>query len=347
VVVLNDVIEVSYTGDILAHRRCPRAWAYEQHVGFAPYEQVQAMEGRLLHHAMEWLARRYETTGKLVRLGELAEQLEHYYRVLRARGIITAFSTRAEVLGRILDNLYSGSGERAKLQRPVSTVIRGAQHTEYELRSVRKVLPQRFAGKERILLTGIIDLVLQQPDALTYERAWVWDDEASLTGHLEERIVGASPGDEEIWDFKATRSTTKYFEDYVRQVATYAALYRERKGELPVRCVLFFVNEPVAAGKLVAIPVSNPLVASAVDWTVEQVHELRKTTLQFAQEPQSIEGGSLLHRDRPVGKRVTEDLKAQCTACGQRFDCAEYTTAIGSSETRPKRDVDPLAVERN
>ena len=47
---MNDVIEVSYTGDLLAHRRCPRAWAYEKHAGFVPYEQVQAMEGRLLHH---------------------------------------------------------------------------------------------------------------------------------------------------------------------------------------------------------------------------------------------------------------------------------------------------------
>ena len=50
----SDVVEVSYTGDLLAHRRCPRSWVYEQHAGFHPYEQIQAMEGRLVHHAMEW-----------------------------------------------------------------------------------------------------------------------------------------------------------------------------------------------------------------------------------------------------------------------------------------------------
>ena len=33
----------------------------------------------------------------------------------------------------------------------------GAQHTEYELRAVRKVIPGEFAGKGRILLTGVID----------------------------------------------------------------------------------------------------------------------------------------------------------------------------------------------
>jgi PD-(D/E)XK nuclease superfamily len=344
---MNEVIEVSYTGDLLAHRRCPRAWAYEKHVGFVPYEQVQAMEGRLLHHAMEWLTRRYDTSAELAPRADLATQLEHFYRVLRARGITTAFASREEVLGRILDNLYASKGENAKLQPAVSTVIRGAQHTEYQLRSVKKVIPERFAGKSKILLTGIIDLVLQQPDALTYERAWVWDDEIELVGHLEERKVEAKEGDEEIWDFKATRSGTKYFEDYVRQVATYAALYRERKGELPVRCVLFFVNEPDPAEKLIAIPVTDKLVDNAVRWTVEQVEDLRNTTVRFSKDPKSIEGGSLLHRERPVGKRVTEDLKAQCTACGQRFDCEEYTTSIGSSPVKPKRDVDPLAVERS
>lgn len=344
---MNGIIEVSYTGDLLAHRRCPRAWAYEKHVGFVPYEQVQAMEGRLLHHAMEWLARRYANNGGLTTRGDLKEQLEHYYRVLRARGITTAFTTREDMLERILDNLFVGKEDGASMRRAVSAVIRGAQHTEYQLRSVRKVIPERFAGKNKILLTGIIDLVLQQPDALTYRRVWTWDDPVALTGCVEEKALEATPGDEEIWDFKATRSSTNYLDDYVRQVATYAALYRERTDKLPKRCVLFFVNEPRDAEKLLAIPINDALVDNAVKWTVEQVENLRKTTIDFSKRPESIEGGSFLLRDRPIGERVTSDLKAQCTACGQRFDCPEYTTSIASPMAKPKRDVDPLAVGRN
>jgi len=61
---MTDVLEVSYTGDILAHRRCRRSWCYEKYAGFYPYEQVQAMEGRLVHHAMEWLALRFRETSK-------------------------------------------------------------------------------------------------------------------------------------------------------------------------------------------------------------------------------------------------------------------------------------------
>ena len=144
---MSDVIEVSYTGDLLAHRRCPRAWCYENHAGFVPYEQVQAMEGRLLHHAMEWMSRRYADGGGLAVRDELREQLERFYRVLRSRGITTAFTTRDEVLDRITDNLFRGEA----LRRPVEAAVRGAEHTEYELKSVRKVLKTDFAGKNRIL----------------------------------------------------------------------------------------------------------------------------------------------------------------------------------------------------
>jgi hypothetical protein len=33
---------------------------YEKRAGFHPYEVVQAMEGRLVHHAMEWLTRQHQ-----------------------------------------------------------------------------------------------------------------------------------------------------------------------------------------------------------------------------------------------------------------------------------------------
>jgi hypothetical protein len=97
---MNDVIEVSYTGDILAHRRCARSWAYEKHAGFNPYEQVQAMEGRLLHHAMEWLARRYKETAVLPTAAEARAQLERHFKVLWARGFRTAFANKQETLDR-------------------------------------------------------------------------------------------------------------------------------------------------------------------------------------------------------------------------------------------------------
>jgi hypothetical protein len=130
-------------------------------------------------------------------------------------------------------------------------------------------------------------------------------------------------------------------------VITYAALYRERTDRLPERCVLFFVNERKEENKLLAIPIDDQLVDRGVEWTVDQVGELRRTQIRFSRGPETVAGGSQLLRQKPVGERVDEDLKAQCTGCGQRFDCVEYTTSIGSSGNSPKRDVDPLAIGRN
>jgi len=340
---MSDVIEVSYTGDLLAHRRCPRAWAYEKHAGFVPYEQVQAMEGRLLHHVMEWMSRTYREEGNLASREEVFEQLERFYRILRSRGITTSFASRQEVLERITSNLFRGRG----LRKPVAAAIRGAEHTEYELRSVRKVLNTEFAGKSRILLTGIIDLVLQQQDPLTYQQVWRWDDIESLEGQAEPGDDDAAPGDREIWDIKGSRIKTPYLIDYVRQVITYAALFRERTGTLPRRCVLFFVNEARDEDALLSIPADDEVVDSGLRWTVAQVADLQRTLTSFEDDPGAVPGGTVLRRERPVGDRVDEVLSTQCTGCAQRFDCEEYTTHLGSTAGRVKNDVSLYTVTKN
>src|SRR5579863_1014566 len=126
---MNDVIEVSYTGDLLAHRRCARAWVYEKYAQFQPYEQVQAMEGRLVHHAMEWLARFYAENEKHPGLSEFRKQLEHHFRVLWARGLRTTFVSKEDTLNRVQANLFPSG----KMDHIVRTVVEGALHTEYEL----------------------------------------------------------------------------------------------------------------------------------------------------------------------------------------------------------------------
>ena len=103
----------------------------------------------------------------------------------------------------------------------VRAAIEGAQHTEYELRAVRKVIPADFAGSSRILLTGVLDLVIQQQQPLTYQRRWQWDRIDRLLGHVAKTQVA---GDVEIWDSQASRASTKYIVNYVRQLLTYAAL---------------------------------------------------------------------------------------------------------------------------
>ncbi len=53
-------------------------------------------------------------------------------------------------------------------------------------------------------------------------------------------------------------------------------------------------------------------------------------------------------RDKPDGKggrTVSEILKAQCTACGERFGCRTYTGSLKGGGTYP--DVDRLNVFKN
>ena len=153
--------------------------------------------------------------------------------------------------------------------------------------------------------------------------------------------------DIEIWDYKGSRSGTPYLIDYVRQLLTYAALYRERVGELPARCVLFFVNEPDRSEQLIAVPVDEEIVRRAVEWTYEQVGHLQKTIGIFQKDPCAVPGGDFERRGAKVGNRMTDELKKQCTACGFRFDCDEYGTHLRSDRKKPHPDIDIYNVRKN
>jgi DNA helicase-2/ATP-dependent DNA helicase PcrA len=343
---VSDVIEVSYTGDLLAHRRCPRAWAYEKHAGFHPYEQVQAMEGRLVHHAMEWLTKFRKDTGRHADRAELKAQLEHYFRVLWARGVRTAFASKEKTIKRVLDNLFpppKGEDEGRDMHPTVLAAIEGAQHTEYELQTVRKLVPIEHDGKKRLLLTGILDLVIQQQQPLRYKRVWKWTDRKKLIGEPAKGDVQARINDLEIWDYKGTRGYSEYLNDYALQLLTYANLYRERTGRRPERCILFFINEPKRDEQLLAIPLEDDLLEAALAWTVARVKELQQTIRDFRSDPCSVLGGD--KTDDKGRRSVSEILKAQCTACGERFECPTYVGGLKGGTSHP--DVQKLNVFKN
>ncbi|MBW3597758.1 MAG: PD-(D/E)XK nuclease family protein [Planctomycetes bacterium] len=340
---MRNVIEISYTGDLLAHRRCPRAWAYEKYAGFHPYEQVQAMEGRLIHHAMEWLCAYFARETRHANRSELEDQLKRYFRVLWARGIRTTFASKKETIERILDNLLPNKAAPDRLHPTVRAAIEGAQHTEYELRTVKKLVALHHDGKERLLLTGILDLVIQQQNPLQYERLWKWKDKSKLTGEVREGVVKARSNDLEIWDYKGSRGDSPYMRDYVLQLLTYANLYRERTGKRPERCVLFFINEKKRKDQLVAIPLDDDLLNMALDWTIERVKDVQKTMRAYQADPCGVDGGD--YKVARTGKlRVSESLTKQCTACGRRFDCESYKLHLGGLK---HPDIDLLNVRKN
>jgi hypothetical protein len=246
--------------------------------------------------------------------------MERHFRVLWSRGLRTAFTSKTATLHRVPEALFP----KGRKDSTVRIAVEGALHTEYEIRAVRQLIQANFFGKRRMLLTGIIDLVVQQQNPLQYSRVWSWTSRDDLEGKVTETVLKARENDLEVWDYKGSRAGTPYKTDYVRQLLTYAALYRERTGVLPSRCVLFFVNERSKPDQLVVVLIDEDIIERSLKWTIHQVRELRKTAIKFEQDPTSVDGGSLHLLTRPVGQRVDGELKKQCTACGLRFDCSEY-----------------------
>jgi hypothetical protein len=133
-------------------------------------------------------------------------------------------------------------------------------------------------------------------------------------------------------------------------VVTYAALLQDRIG-LPRRCVLFFTNEkPNSGRRLLAIPIDQEVVDASIAWTLEQVRHLRETVLELQRDPLAVVGGDFTRRDQPLAERVDMELKAQCTACSQRFDCNTYRAFLAKGEPGAgpdPTDVDILNVTKN
>ena len=337
---MNEILSVSYTGDLLAHRRCPRSWAFGKLAGFHPYEQAQALEGSLIHHTMEWLVDFYRANGDYPSVDQVRQQLESRFSVLWARGLKTAFASKQATVDRVLGNIYPNDMIRPSVQ----AAVEGASHTEYELRAVRKIVPGDFQGKEKLMLTGILDLVLHQRRGFQFNRAWQWTDLERLQGRAVDAVTTAEAEDLEVWDYKGTRADGPYERDYVLQLLTYARLYQERTGVLPKRCVLFYINEQAQEDELLAIPISEEVISAAEAWTVSQAQALRQTALSFQRDPSSVAGGSLEYSDPDTGSRIDPVLKKQCTACGHRFNCDAYIEALGGAD---HADVDLLNVGKN
>jgi PD-(D/E)XK nuclease superfamily len=154
--------------------------------------------------------------------------------------------------------------------------LTGRQAPEYELRTVRKLVAIEHEGKKRLLLTGILDLVIQQEHPLRYKRVWNWEDRRSLAGEPIKGDLPAKKNDLEIWDYKGTRGDSEYLNDYVLQLLTYLNIYQERTDRRPERCVLFFINEPKRDEQLVAIPLDDKLLDAALAWTVARSRNCRR-----------------------------------------------------------------------
>ena len=124
------------------------------------------------------MTRRHREDRNHVTRTDLRSQLEQQFRVLWARGFRTSFSSKTETLDRVAEHLFP----KGTMDRVVRIVIEGAQHNQYQLRTVRKLVQADFGGKSKLLLTGVLDVVIEQEGALSYAQTWEWTDRPHLQG---------------------------------------------------------------------------------------------------------------------------------------------------------------------
>ena len=101
----------------------------------------------------------------------------------------------------MVGNLFPGG----QMHPTVKTAIEGAKHTEYELRTVKKLVRADFAGKTRMVLTGVLDLVIQTAKPLVYPRLWTWTDRDKLSGQVSPQSI-ASHLTPVTWRYGTTRA---------------------------------------------------------------------------------------------------------------------------------------------
>jgi len=100
---------------------------------------------------------------------------------------------------------------------------------------------------------------------------------------------------------------------------------------LPVRGVLFFINESDPKRQLLSVEMDPGVVQAALRWTITQISEIQDTIDLCEQDPLAVSGGELALSTLPRGQKITTELRKQCTGCSWRFDCDEYRTHVGES----------------
>jgi len=207
--------EYSITADILSYQLCPSQYGFFAVKKYQPSQITQEWFGTIIHQVLDKLHLHYlglidaSTAGQIPNDIDIETYFNSVEDSLRARGIKAINRRARDTALRVLKIFNSVEG---------SSLYPNVIDTEYTLQ----------ADRGNYIIHGKVDLLR----------------DVSTGGVL------ANYDPVEIWDYKGTKFPDISFaagrnrlQRYKFQLLTYAQLYRLKTGKLPIKGLLYFMNE--------------------------------------------------------------------------------------------------------
>lgn len=271
----------SVTSHVLAYRRCSRQYGFFGERKYEPALAVQMFYGTVVHQVLDrahaHCAGQVDPAlrGQMPTDDDIDEYFSEVENGLRARRIYAVANVR-EHARKVLKRFNALEGP-ALYPRVVDTECRlQVDRGEY-------------------ILHGNVDVLAQTQEA------------------AEAQYADAS--EMELWDYKGTRCptiTSPDFQNYRFQMLVYADLYRMKTGVLPLRGILYFLNELADEPPPTARPVNATLEVAFDQQDVEHAIE------EFHNTVTDIQNCRLLRQWPDPSDPPSEET---CDACDARWNC--------------------------
>jgi len=219
----------SFTSHITMYETCPRQYQYYRHYKFAPSRPADTFFGLLVHQTLEIIHH-------IVLDGQFAILTEAKLRELFDQTFTFLSKTNMGVI------------DASKKEKAFEHVMNYFRQNQLEIFQIRQVEERVSIDKAGYILTGVLDVVLEQN------------------------------GSREILDFKTARrpaDNSDYLDTCERQLYMYAHALEQRDGKRPERLLLYWTEEPLKKDALVVFHYQQ----EKVEKTVEQF-ETKVTHIQ-------------------------------------------------------------------
>lgn len=229
----------SFTGHIQLYATCPRRFQFFRQFNFAPRRTTEPFTGLAVHHTLEHIHRLLlEQPHTNLDDTQLTHIFEH------TLGFLTATSL--------------ASGDEGQREKALHQVLNYVHANQGALKNIAGAEDRFRVEKERYILTGQIDLLLQGKHGL------------------------------DIMDFKTGKrpeEDTDYLAFYKQQLYLYASALQARTGQAPRHLFLYWTAEEHKKDALMEIPYTPTHIQEANDYVEEIVTHIQQEDFAVQQLP--------------------------------------------------------------